>query len=50
MKKATKVEDDGQEEDEHRDSHHRHRVTAGDRAVEGATPQLPSDVHLENVY
>lgn len=46
MKEAAKVEDNGQKEDEHRDSDDRHRVTAGDRTVEGPTPELPGDVHL----
>lgn len=47
MKEATKVEDNGQEEDEHGHSDDGHRVAAGDRTVEGPTPELPGDVHLE---
>lgn len=45
MKEATEVEDDRQEENEHRHSNHGHRVAAGDRTVEGSTPKLPSNVH-----
>lgn len=47
VKEAAKVEDNGQKEDEHRNSDDRHRVTAGDRTVEGPTPELPGDVHLQ---
>lgn len=47
MKEAAKVEDYGKEEDEHRNSDYGHRVTAGDRTVEGPTPELSGDVHLE---
>jgi hypothetical protein len=47
VKEATEVEDDRQEENEHRHSNHGHRVAAGDRTVEGSTPKLPSNVHLE---
>ena len=47
MKEAAKVEDNGQKEDEHRNSDYGHCVTAGDRTVEGSTPELSGDVHLE---
>lgn len=47
VKKATKVEDNRQKENEHRNSNYRHGVTAGDRAVESSTPQFSSNVHLE---
>ena len=47
MKEAAKVEDNGQKENEHRNSDHGHRVTAGDGTVEGSTPELSGDVHLE---